>query len=198
MRAEPVFAMFASQAAAPPPAVSTLPSPSAKAAASPLHPTSIRVVHYGFEHADLGMSLARWRAASPDQATAPCAPAPHDPKIVVCTPAAEVGGRYNKRDRRAVFVNGVLAQLSFSTSINSFDGVMARLDKTYGRPAKVVRDTIRLGDGLVLPHVLMTWTNGLETIRITDPEPPGGLLTVRATLDADPERIPVVGFKSTS
>jgi len=88
-----------------------------------------------------------------------------------------------------VFVDGVLARLSFSTSIDSFDGVMARLDKTYGRPAKILRDTIRLGDGLVLPHVLMTWTNGLATIRVTDPEPPGGLLTVRATLDADVERL---------
>jgi len=136
------------------------------------------------------MTLPEWRAASPDQATAPCAPTAQEPQVVVCTPAPEVGAAYSKRDRRAVFVNGVLARLAFSTSIDSFDGVMARLDKTYGRPAKVVRDTIRLRDGLVLPHVLMTWTNGIATIRITDPEPPGGLLTVRATLDADAGRPP--------
>ncbi len=182
--------MFASQSATPPPAVAALPGPSAKAGAPPVGQRPIRIVHYGFEHADLGMTLAAWRAASPDQAQAPCAPVARDPQVVVCQPAPEVGGAYSKRDRRAVFVNGVLARLAFSTSIDSFDGVMARLDKTYGRPARVVRDTIRLGDGLVLPHVLMTWTNGLATIRITDPEPPGGLLTVRATLDADAGRIP--------
>jgi len=174
-------------ASTPPPAVAALPAPSAAATAAPHPPEPIRIVRYGFEHADLGMTLAQWRASSPDQATAPCAP--RDPQIVVCEPAPQMGGTYNKRDRRAVFVNGVLARLSFSTSIDSFDGVMARLDKTYGRPAKIVRDTIRLGDGLVLPHVLMTWTNGLATIRVTDPEPPGGLLTVRATLDADVERL---------
>ncbi len=179
--------MFASQPTAPPPAVAAPPA-AVTAATPPREP--MRIVRYGFEHADLGMSLAQWRAASPDQAAAPCAPAPRDPQVVVCEPAAEVGGPYSKRDRRAVFVDGVLARLAFSTSIDSFDGVMARLDKTYGRPARVVRDTIRLGDGLVLPHVLMTWTNGLATIRITDPEPPGGLLTVRATLDADAGRIP--------
>jgi hypothetical protein len=150
----------------------------------------MRVVRYGFENADLGMSLADWRAAAPDHAQAPCAPASRDPHIVVCEPASEVGGAYSKRDRRAVFVDGVLAHLSFSTSIDSFDGVMARLDKTFGKPAEVVRNTIRLRDGLVLPHVLMTWTNGLATIRVTDPEPPGGLLTVRATLDAQARRIP--------
>lgn len=180
--------MFASQSATPPPAVAALPAPTAGASAPPHAP--MRIVHYGFEHADLGMSLAQWRAASPDQAQAPCAPTPRDPQIVVCQPAPAVDGPYSKQDRRAVFVNGVLARLAFSTSIDSFDGVMARLDKTYGRPAKIVRDTIRLRDGLILPHVLMTWTNGLATIRITDPEPPGGLLTVRATLDADAGRIP--------
>jgi hypothetical protein len=150
----------------------------------------MRVVRYGFENADLGMSLATWRAASPDHATAPCRPAAHDPQVVVCEPAPQLDGAYSKRDRRAIFVNGVLAGLAFSTSIDSFDTVMARLDKTYGRPAKIVRDTIRLGDGLVLPHVLMTWTNGLATIRVTDPEPPGGLLTVRASLDEDAGRLP--------
>jgi len=185
---KPIIAMFV--ASTPPPAVAALPAPSAAATAAPHPPEPIRIVRYGFEHADLGMTLAQWRASSPDQATAPCAPEPRDPQIVVCEPAPQMGGTYNKRDRRAVFVNGVLARLSFSTSIDSFDGVMARLDKTYGRPAKIVRDTIQLGDGLVLPHVLMTWTNGLATIRVTDPEPPGGLLTVRATLDADVERLP--------
>ncbi len=182
--------MIMSQPAAPPPAIAALPPASAKAGAHALPPQPVRIVRYGFEHADLGMTLAQWRAAAPDQATAPCAPTAHDPHVVVCTPAPEMGAAYSKRDRRAVFVNGVLARLAFSTSIDSFDGVMARLDKTYGKPAKIVRDTIRLGDGLVLPHVLMTWTNGLATIRITDPDPPGGLLTVRATLDADAGRLP--------
>jgi hypothetical protein len=170
--------MIASPPALPPPAIAAPP-------AAPL-----RIVHYGFEHADLGMTLAQWRAASPDQASAPCAPTPHDPHVVVCQPDSVVGDTYSKRNRRAVFVDGVLARVAFSTSIDSFDNVMAPLDKTFGRPAKIVRDTIRLRDGLVLPHVLMTWTNGLATIRITDPEPPGGLLTVRATLDADAGRLP--------
>ncbi len=177
------------QPAAPPPAVAALPAPSPKAGAPPRLHQPMRFVRYGFKDADLGMTLAQWRASSPDHAEAPCAPATHDPQVVVCQPAPEVGGAYNKRDRLAVFVNGVLARLAFSTSIDSFDGVMARLDHTYGRPAKVVRNTIRLGDGLVLPHVLMTWTNGVATIRITDPDPPGGLLTVCATLDADAGRI---------
>jgi hypothetical protein len=150
----------------------------------------MQIVRYGFDHAELGMSLADWRASSPDHANAPCVPAAHDPQVVVCEPASEMGGAYSERNRRAVFVDGILARLTFSTSIDSFDGVMARLDATFGRPARIVRDTIRLGDGLVLPHVLMTWTNGLATIRVTDPEPPGGLLTVRATLDADVGRLP--------
>jgi hypothetical protein len=180
--------MFASHSATPPPAIAALPAPAAAASAPP--EGAMRIVRYGFEHADLGMTLAQWRAAAPDQAAAPCAAEAGNPQVVVCQPAPQVGGAYGKRDRRAVFVNGVLARLAFSTSIDSFDGVMARLDKTYGRPAKIVRDTIRLGDGLVLPHVLMTWTNGLATIRVTDPEPPGGLLTVRATLDADAGRLP--------
>jgi hypothetical protein len=181
--------MIMSQPAAAPPAIAALPAPSATAGAAPLH-RPIRIIHYGFEHADLGMTLAQWRASSPDQANAPCTPVARDPQVIVCEPPSQVGGAYDKRDRRAVFVDGVLARLAFSTSIDSFDGVMARLDKTYGRPATVVRDTIRLSDGLVLPHVLMTWTNGLATIRVTDPEPSGGLLTVRATLDADAGRLP--------
>jgi hypothetical protein len=150
----------------------------------------MRIVRYGFDHAELGMSLADWRASSPDHANAPCAPTAHDPHVVVCEPASEMGGAYSERNRQAVFVDGVLARLTFSTSIDSFDGVMARLDNTFGRPARIVRDTIRLGDGLVLPHVLMTWTNGLATIRVTDPEPPGGLLTVRATLNTNAGRLP--------
>jgi len=190
MRVGTVLAMFASHPPPPPPAVAALPAPPPSAGAPPPAQNPIRIVRYGFEHADLGMSLGQWRAASPDQANAPCAPTPRDPQVVVCEPAPKVGGAYSKRDRRAVFVDGVLARLAFSTSIDSFDAVMARLDSTFGKPARVVRDTIRLGDGLVLPHVLMTWTNGLATIRVTDPEPPEGLLNVRATLDADAARLP--------
>lgn len=185
-----MIAMLASPSASPPPAVDVRPAAQATANSPLRRQAPIRIVRYGFENAELGMSLAQWRGSEPDHASAPCKPAAQDQQVLVCEPEAEFGGAYSKQDRRAVFVNGQLAGLAFSTSIDSFDGVMARLDKTYGRPARVVRDTIRLGDGLVLPHVLMTWTNGLATIRITDPEPPGGLLTVRATLDADAGRIP--------
>jgi len=113
--------------------------------------------------------------------------------VVVCDapprPAPE-GAYLSERDRRAVFVDGVLARVSYSTTIDAFDGVMARLDHTFGRPAQVVRDTIRLQDGLVLPRVRMTWTNGVATIRLTDPEAPGGLMDVRATLNDDAGRLP--------
>ncbi len=182
--------MFASQSPAPPPAVAALPVPSAKAGSPPPPREPLRMVRYGFDHAELGMSLADWRASSPDHVKAPCVSAAGSPHVVICEPASQVGGAYSKRDRRAVFVDGVLARLAFSTSIDSFDGVMAKLDNRFGRPAQVVRDTIQLHDGLVLPHVLMIWTNGLATIRITDPEPPNGVLTVRATLDADAGRLP--------
>jgi hypothetical protein len=145
------------------------------------------------DHAELGMSLADWRAAAPDNAQAACTSAPRQPQVVVCEAAprpAPEGGYLSEQDRRAVFVDGVLARVSYSTTIDAFDGVMARLDHTFGKPARVVRDTIRLQDGLVLPRVRMTWTNGLATIRLTDPEAPGGLMTVRASLNEDASRLP--------
>jgi len=177
--------MLAAQPATPPAAVAV---PPAQAAAEP-----VKIVRYGLDHAELGMSLADWRAASPDNAQAACALAPSHPQVVVCDAPprpAPKGGYLDEQNRRAVFVDGVLARVSYSTTIDAFDGVMARLDQTFGRPARVVRDTIRLQDGLVLPRVQMTWTNGLATIRLTDPEAPGGLMTVRATLNEDASRLP--------
>jgi len=175
--------------AAPPPAIAAPPSPDAQ------HNTTrepVRIVRYGLDQAELGMSLADWRAASPDNGQAACTPAPHQPQVVVCDAPprpAPKGGYLSEQDRRAVFVDGVLARVSYSTTIDAFDGVMARLDHTFGKPARVVRDTIRLQDGLVLPRVQMTWTNGLATIRVTDPQPPGGLMNVRATLNDDASRL---------
>jgi hypothetical protein len=175
------------QSAQPAQAVAAAPAPIATpASASAPAPKFVR---YGLDRAELGMSMADWRALSPDNAQAPCAASSGDPCVTVCEPAPGTGD-VSERNRKAVFVNGVLVGLAFSTSIDSFDGVMARLDKTFGKPAQVVRDTIQLSDGLVLPRVRMTWTNGLATIRLTDPQPPGGLLNVRATLNSDESRLP--------
>ena len=176
--------MFLFQPAPPAPAIA--PAPPAETAPASAQPA--RFVRYGFDHAELGMSLAQWQASSPENAQAPCAPTAGDAHVVVCEPPPATGD-VREQDRKAVFVDGVLAHLAFSTSIDSFNGVMAKLDQTFGKPAEIVRNTIRLGDGLVLPHVLMTWTNGLATIRIADPQPPGGLMSVRATLNADTERL---------
>lgn len=183
--------MLAAPAAAPPPAIAAPAVPVAAEARTP--PEPVKIVRYGLDQAELGMSLADWRAASPDNMQAACTPAPHQSQVVVCEASprpAPRGGYLSEQDRRAIFVDGVLAQVSFSTTIDAFDGVMARLDQTFGRPAEVVRDTIRLQDGLVLPRVQMTWTNGLATIRLTDPEAPGGLMHVRATLNDDADRLP--------
>jgi hypothetical protein len=182
--------MSASPPAAPPPSIAAAPAAPSQVATSVASPPPVRFVRYGFDHAELSMSLSDWKALSPDRAEAACTPTAKDPHVIVCEAApAPIGGAYSARDRRGTFVDGVLARLTFTTSIDGFDWVMARLDGDYGKPAEVVRDTVRLSDGLVLPHILMTWTNGLATIQLADPERTGGLLRVQASLNADTYRL---------
>lgn len=160
------------------------PLPAVTAATAP-----ISSKRFGFEGAELGMDIASWRASSPNRDRADCKPS-HDPRILVCrTPALPLGGGYRTRDLTHVFVDGRLARVEFTTSVDGFAYATAALKGAFGQPATIVRDRVKISDGAALPHVRMTWRNGRSTIELSDPRPTGETLSVRFTLDAAADRL---------
>ena len=152
---------------------------------APPPPEAAPVVRYGFEHAQLGESLATWRAtASRDVA---CQRAG---RVTTCSgPLVPLGGGYVARNLTYRFVDGKLARISFRTSVDAFNWVRHRLDTRFGDPARVARNDI-LADSLDFPHVRDTWRDGRSTIVLDDPTRDMATLKVTYTLDALASALP--------
>ncbi len=139
---------------------------------------------YGFDQAELGMSLGDWRRLSTRQATAACVgQGAGGQAITYSTQNVSLGGSYWARNPTYKFLNGKLEGIAFQTSIDGFDFATATLKRSFGEPKRIVRDTVKLQDGAVFPHVLMTWTNGRSTITLSDPAPNGTTLSVQFVLN---------------
>jgi hypothetical protein len=127
---------------------------------------------YGFAGAYLGMTLVDWRAAEGASSASSCTAPGNDPHLLVCHgKSAPIGGDFLARDPTFTFADGRLVNISFKTSINGFDFATAALKRRFGEPKSIKRDSTKLADGMVLPHVLMTWTNARSTIKLSDPAP---------------------------
>lgn len=145
--------------------------------AAPPPAPAVALVRYGFRKAEIGMELAAWRRSAPQRGVAECEG--RGPRTEVCrTPDQPLGGGYQAREITSTFVEGRLARVSFTTSIDGFAYAMAELKGAFGAPGEVRRDRVRLANGLDLPHLEMTWRNGRSTIRLSDPARRGGRLSV--------------------
>jgi len=143
------------------------------------------VRRYGFAGSDLGMALDDWRELSSANASAACTSSRSAAQVLTCSTApAPLGGDYEARDLSYSFLYDQLVQISFKTSINGFAYATAILKRRFGEPNQILRNTTRVEDGLMFPHVLMTWRNGRSTIQLSDPDTRGVMLSVRYRLDA--------------
>jgi hypothetical protein len=150
----------------------------------PANPPAVsQAAPYGFAGASLGMTLADWRTAAGAASTGSCVAPRNDPHLLVCHgKSAPIGGDFLARDPTFTFADGRLVDISFKTSINGFDFATAALKRRFGEPKSIKRDSTKLADGMVLPHVSMTWTNKRSTIKLSDPAPD---LTVSVQFQSD-------------
>ncbi len=94
-----------------------------------------------------------------------------------------LGGSYWARNPTYKFLDGRLVGIAFQTSIDGFDFATATLKRSFGEPKRIVRDTVKLQDGAVFPHVMMTWRNGRSTIALSDPVMKGMTLSMEFSLN---------------
>ena len=153
--------------------------------------------------ARLGLSLEAWRAlpwpgaegvgdadcAAPARTQA-ASPGGGAPSVLVCRRVHRYGaysmadslplaGPYQARDPAFVFVDGRLSEVRFKTAADAFNLVTARVDKAYGKPAKIERDAVRLEAGApAVPRVRMTWRNAAGSVVVTDPAADPNVLAV--------------------
>lgn len=132
----------------------------------------------GFAGALLGEPLSTFRNSSPEAARAPCVGGV-DATLRCRLPDLALGGPYAARDLTLTFKHKVLTGIEFSTSDSGLDWVTARFRREFGDPAEIVRDRVRLVDGLRFPHVKMSWRVGGDRIQIDDPSRCGKWLKVR-------------------
>lgn len=140
-------------------------------------------VRYGFRKAQIGMELAAWRASAPHRQAARCSA--ERPRVETCRVVDQpLGGSYRVRDLTSTFVDGRLARVSFTTSVDGFAFATAELKRAFGAPSEIWRDRVKLQNGFELPHVQMVWRNGRSTIQLDDPTRSGGRLSVTISDDA--------------
>lgn len=132
----------------------------------------------GFAGALLGESLSTFRTSSPAAGRAPCAGGAGG-TLQCRLPDLALGGPYAARNLTLTFTNEMLTRIEFSTSDSGLDWVTARFRRQFGDPVEIVRDRVRLVDGLRFPHVKMTWRVGDDWIEINDPSRCGRWLKVR-------------------
>jgi hypothetical protein len=99
------------------------------------------------------------------------------------TQNVSLGGSYWARNPTYKFLDGRLVGIAFQTSIDGFDFATATLKRSFGEPKRIVRDTVKLQDGAVFPHVMMTWRNGRSTIALSDPVMKGMTLSMEFSLN---------------
>jgi hypothetical protein len=119
------------------------------------------------------MSLLDWRAQAPSQPVSTCGPAVSSTPVYRCRMPDVPLGRYRTRGLTYTFRDGRLVGISFTASVDAFDAVVAELKRANGAPTSVRRDTIKLPDGLVFPHVRMVWRRAGSAITLRDPGPRG-------------------------
>lgn len=118
-----------------------------------------------------------------------CGPGKAETVTLCRGPDLPLGGGYFARDLTYRFLGGRLAQIRFSSSIDAFSWVTARLKKDDGQPSAIRRDTAHV-QGVDLPHVLMTWKNGRSTIALSDPVQSISQLDVSITRDTAAGQLP--------
>jgi hypothetical protein len=186
--------------------------------ATPNLPPVIRAAAIEFKGAQLGFTLSQWKALPfPDAsiAVAPvCTGEPDAPRIgltlsadeqragdVVCGYAYEgptgpgprkpvpIDDRLMAEKVRYTFHAGRLDAISYQTSVDGFDAIIARISAQLGAPSAVQRGRADFGRGEVLPRVTMHWAAAGGEARLVDPSPRPDKMSVtywRASADARP------------
>ena len=158
-----------------------------------------------FKGSPLGMPLAAWRGAPFPGATADVRPvcasdgagagrqaspiptAGANASDLVCTYAfagpsglrvpVPIGDGFYARRIRYVFRAGRLSEISFMTSPNAFDAMVARVDAQIGPARQTTRDTARVFDR-TLPRVRMRWPSPAGVVTLVDPAAQTGLIAM--------------------
>jgi hypothetical protein len=160
--------------------------------------------HLEFKGATLGMTLAAWKAspfpgkgfvrpvcsgdAGSGQAGITLSAAERSERARVCTyayagpggPRAEVpiGTGLFARKVRYIFRDDRLAAISYRTTPDAFDAIVARIDAQIGHRSEVTRDQVRVQDGVILPRVRMRWNSAAGDVVLTDPVSSGRMSVV--------------------
>jgi hypothetical protein len=165
------------------------------------------VAALGFDNAELGMSLAAWRSAAPptgDEAAArpfcsddpsasgrqglPWQPASLARNEVVCT-YADLLGRYampqtvpldetfHATGIKYCFTDGRLDEISFTTTVDAFDNVLALVDRELGHTGTMTVGAIRTPLGK-MRQVSVRWSAPGGDVQLIDPVKPYTVLQV--------------------
>ena len=162
----------------------------------------VRGMH--FLNAEIGMTLAEWKAlhgpgGSTPEAQADCWPDPSG--AVVCTYATNYGKvtltqsvsiskRYVTQDLRYYFSSDRLSRIEFHTSIDAFNAVVAAIEATYGPATETIRDVGLRYDGWRLPRVQKVWRLRSGLIEVTDPSSRANELAVQLSAGSDDPSAP--------
>ena len=88
-----------------------------------------------------------------------------------------IGDGFYARQARYGFRDSRLSEISFTTSPDAFDAVVARVNAQLGPSTTTVRDTVRVLDR-TLPQVRMRWSGPAGVVTLVDPAAQTGLMTV--------------------
>lgn len=149
-----------------------------------------------FDGAELGMTVAAWKALPPPpgigQSAAPdCGPAVaaalrDEPTGVapsgggttcaydarygndVLLRSARLDDRYRIEGLRYRFADGRLAEVAYTASIDAYDDITARLTRKYGPPVQTIRDMLKTTAGR-FRRVRQTWRTPSGVVRLDDP-----------------------------
>lgn len=170
-----------------------------------------------FDGATLGMTVGAWRSLAPPPGVGPsaapdCGPAVGDPiraeqlapsapapGNVTCSYGARFGAevllhsaKFDDRFRldglRYRFAGGRLSEIDFTTSIDAYNDVVARLTAEYGAPVTIVRDVARTAT-VRLPRVRQVWRTAGGSVSLTDPSSDPLRLSVRFADAPGPGRL---------
>lgn len=161
-----------------------LPAAAAAAFAHAPAPSLPAAELFDINGAKLGMSLADWQALprpgpDADHVATACKPVVADAERLQCRYVVRYGAYQlpvsfplvgSRRIRRPVFefVGGRLAAIRFRTTTDAFNQLMTVLQRGYGAPQTIVRDSVRV-EGVTLPRIRATWRGRGETVTLTDP-----------------------------
>lgn len=146
-----------------------------------------------FVDAEMGMTLAQWKALPPlsglaSQSEAECGAGPsggvvcdnttHYGKVSLAQ-SARINRNYLAEDPRYTFVNGRLVEIEFHASIDAFNAIMSAIESPYGPATETDRDVGPTYDGVRLPRVRKIWRLAPGSIEVIDPSSRPDELAVR-------------------